>query len=345
MAARLFSLTTFNLYNLNEPEKPLYQNTQPWTQAEYDLKIAFTARMLREMQADVFAFQELWHADSLTKAFTAAGLIDSYDLLVPPGHAGGRIVCAAAVRKGIKEGDHEWIEKFPQNFHLASGGDDAQTPDIRVELDSFSRPVLHFTVKPVEDAPPIHLYVCHLKSKGPTQIFREPWYDADVYQKHSIAIGSALSTIRRTAEATALRMIVTEQMKETAIPVIILGDVNDGDLSNTVNILTGQPRYLMGLSMGGSDTAFYTAQTLQQYRSTRDVYYTHIFQNVRESLDQILVSQEFYDNSRHRIWAFKGLEIANDHLNSEDHRALGTNDHGIIRARFQYDPEKTVTVA
>ena len=31
MAARLFSLTTFNLYNLNEPEKPLYQNTQPWT--------------------------------------------------------------------------------------------------------------------------------------------------------------------------------------------------------------------------------------------------------------------------------------------------------------------------
>ncbi|MPZ40647.1 MAG: endonuclease/exonuclease/phosphatase family protein, partial [Rhizobiales bacterium] len=200
--------------------------------------------------------------------------------------------------------------------------------------------VLHFQVKPREDQDAIHIYVCHFKSKAPTQIFRESWYSAEIYSKHSEGIGSALSTIRRTAEAIALRMILTEQMKGTSTPVVVLGDVNDADHSNTLNILTGQPNYLMGFSTGGSDVDLYTAQTLQEYRSTRDVYYTHIFNNIRESLDQILVSQEFYDNSRKRIWAFEGLEVNNDHLNFEDHKERGTNDHGVVRARFKFDPAR-----
>jgi hypothetical protein len=68
------------------------------------------------------------------------------------------------------------------------------------------------------------------------------------------------------------------------------------------------------------------------------VYYTHIHNKTRESLDHILVSQEFYDNSRHRIWAFKGMDITNDHLNNDDHKANGTSDHGIVRAVFEYRP-------
>ena len=35
---------------------------------------------------------------------------------------------------------------------------------------------------------------------------------------------------------------------------------------------------------------------------------------------------------------FDGLVINNDHLNFEDHKGLGTNDHGIIRASFKYKP-------
>ncbi|PYB73355.1 MULTISPECIES: endonuclease/exonuclease/phosphatase family protein [Rhizobium] len=338
MTKQTFSLTTFNLYNLNEPELPLYEKTTPWTVEEYALKQTFTARLLREMAADLFAFQELWHGQSLQNAFAAAGMNDDYDLIVPDDHTGKRIVCAAAARKGLVVGTPVWIESFPETFKLSSRGEDSQTPQIAVSVDRFSRPVLHLTIKPLSNGPEIHVYVCHFKSKGPTKIYREPWYEKDSHAKHAESIGSALSTIRRTAEATALKMIVTDKIKETDIPAIIVGDVNDGDLSNTVNILTGQPRYLMGLSLGGGDADLYTAQTLQQYRSTRDVYYTHIHQNIRESLDQILVSQEFYDNSRKRIWAFDGMDIANDHLNSENHRADGSNDHGIVRARFRYDP-------
>jgi hypothetical protein len=59
-----------------------------------------------------------------------------------------------------------------------------------------------------------------------------------------------------------------------------------------------------------------------------------------ESLDHILVSEEFYDNSRKRVWMFDGMTVNNDHLNFDNHKETGTNDHGIICATFKYKPIK-----
>ncbi len=53
------------------------------------------------------------------------------------------------------------------------------------------------------------------------------------------------------------------------------------------------------------------------------MYYAHVFNNSRESLDHILVSQEFYDNSKKRLWAFKGMELTNDHVNTPPAKAGG----------------------
>jgi predicted extracellular nuclease len=346
MNLRQLSIGSFNLYNLNEPGLPIYTDRDGWTQAEYDLKIHWAARQLRMLEADVFGFQELWHAASVARALDAAGLTADYDLLAPPEANGRRITCGAIVRKGLLTGVPEWIVAFPPGFVLQSSGDDPQTPQIAVNIAGFSRPVLHFTMRPREAGPDVHVYVCHFKSKGSTKVFTEAWFKADrpLYTKHATGLGSALSTIRRTAEAAALRFLLSEQMKDNDTPVIVLGDINDGQHSNTANILTEQPRYLVGESKGGGDTALYTAQTLQEYRDTRDVYYTHVHQDIRESLDHILVSQEFYDNSKKRIWIFDGLSINNDHLNFEDHKADGSTDHGVIRATFKYSPAKALTV-
>ena len=50
----------------------------------------------------------------------------------------------------------------------------------------------------------------HFKSKLPTRSTSEPWFDeTDLYKPHVTALGAALSTIRRTAEATALRVLLT----------------------------------------------------------------------------------------------------------------------------------------
>jgi predicted extracellular nuclease len=212
-----------------------------------------------------------------------------------------------------------------------------------VQIPGFSRPVLHFQVALRDEPPLIEVFVAHLKSKLPTQINGEPWYDADpeTYRDHRNALGGAISTIRRTAEATALRVLLTEVMKGNETPVLVLGDLNDGQHSNTINILTEQPSYLVGESLGGADIGLYTAQTLQEYRDTRDVYYTHVHQDLRESLDHVLVSEQFYDHSRRRRWLFDGLSISNDHLNDEDHRATGTGDHGVVKVAFRWKPHAT----
>ncbi|WP_372659661.1 endonuclease/exonuclease/phosphatase family protein [Hydrogenophaga sp.] len=342
MNLRTLTIASCNLYNLNLPGLRMYTDSNGWTEAEYQRKIRWTAQQLLALDADLIGLQELWHEDALAAVLVAAGLESEYDTVLPPNTRGQRIVCAALVRKGLLVGQPDWISDFPPNFLLSSAGDDPQSPQIGVNISGFSRPVLHLNIQPRSPGPQVQVFVCHFKSKGPTKVYREAWYRANtaIYSKHATSLGSALSTIRRTAEAAALRFWLTEQLKANDTPAIVLGDLNDGQHSNTTNILTEQPQYLMGESMGGGDVALYTAQTLQQFRDTRDVYYTHVHQNVRESLDHILVSQEFYDHSKKRIWLFDGLQLNNDHLNTEDHKADGSTDHGVIRASFKYKPYK-----
>ncbi|WJY21884.1 endonuclease/exonuclease/phosphatase family protein [Fontisubflavum oceani] len=341
MTARDISFASFNLLNLQTPGEAIYGDRDGWPQEVYDRKIEFTGDMLARLSADVVGIQELWAPEALKDAIEAAGLADDFVALTPPGHPGNRIVCAAVVRSDMVVGDPEWITDFPEEMVLKSSGDDPQQSDISVNLDSFSRPVMHLRVKPHDDTPAIEVFVCHFKSRRPHQVWRErDWYDRDVHGDHSTALGYALSTIRRTAEATALRVLITKIAKDSDTPVVVLGDMNDGKASNTLNILSEQPSYLSPLSRGGGGNALYTAQTIQEYRSTRDVYYTHVFKKQRESLDHILFSEQFYDNSKKRLWAFDEMVVENDHLNRDDHKESGTNDHGVVQVNFKWKPER-----
>ncbi|MFY0635300.1 MAG: endonuclease/exonuclease/phosphatase family protein [Vannielia sp.] len=339
MARRDISFSSMNLLNLQLPGEAIYGDTDGWDAGVYARKIVWSGRTLQRIAADVVGFQELWAPAALDQLLSAAGLAGTHTALTPPGHNGRSIVCAAAVRSDILTGTPEWITDFPPEMVLRSGGDDPQQSDISVQLTSFSRPVLHFQVRPTDDTPAIHVFICHFKSRRPTQVWRERgWYDRDVHGPHSTALGYAISTIRRTAEAAALRVLVTRLTKGTATPAVLIGDMNDGKESNTLNILSEQPTYLSPLSTGGGDNALYTAQTLQEYRSVRDVYYTHVYKGQRESLDHILFSEQFYDNSKRRLWAFDEMTVENDHLNFDDHKTSGTTDHGVLRTAFKWKP-------
>ncbi len=345
MAARDISFASFNLYNLQLPGRPVYGDRDGWEPAVFDRKVAFAGRVLSRVAADVVGFQELWASPALEAVLAESGLAQTHRAIVPPDHPGDRIVCAAAIRADMIVGEPEWITEFPPEAVLKSGGDDPQQQRIAVNLSTFSRPVLHVRVRPTARTPVIDVFVCHFKSRRPAQIWRErSWYQRDVHGPHAPALGYALSTIRRTAEAAALRVLITRTTKgNRKSPVVVIGDMNDGKASNTLNILTEQPRFLTTLSSGGGDNALYTVQTLQEYRSERDVYYTHVYQDQQESLDHILVSEEFYDNSKVRLWAFDGMTVENDHLNFDDHKESGTTDHGVIRACFKWKPARGAT--
>jgi hypothetical protein len=61
-------------------------------------------------------------------------------------------------------------------------------------------------------------------------------------------------------------------------------------------------------------------------------------EDLRESLDHVLVSEQVYDNSRNRRWSFDGLVTNNDHLTFDNHKGVGTGDHGVVMVSFKHDP-------
>jgi predicted extracellular nuclease len=333
---------TFNLHNLQLPGQPMYHGNT-YDNKTYNSKIAWTASMLGRLDADVIGFQELWHPDALRDAFKAAGLDQTYTIvskLFP-----GKIGAALAVRSTHKVLAKKWITQFPKELILKKRKPAPGEPDyeISVAADHFSRAVLRVKVRPKQGSkkpPDIVFYVAHLKSKLAMRLDKQEAKKPSV-KKHSTAIGSALSTIRRAAEAAALRVMLTKEMKGTNTPVVVIGDLNDAELSVTTSIISADPSYrLYAASRAGqtSDIGLYAVASLQEYRSLRHVYYTHVHKGRRESLDHILVSEQFYDYSRKRRWSFKEMRILNDHLDEEGDKAL--SDHGVMCATFVFHPAK-----
>jgi predicted extracellular nuclease len=346
MATRDISFATFNLYNLNLPGQAIYSNTDGWSDDEFKVKIGWIADRLKLLDADVIGFQECWDAEALRRCFERAELLDQYDIVARTLDPAG-IQVALAARKGLLVGTPQWIEAFPENarFEGLKEARDARE-QVSVTISKFSRPPLRVVIQPKgknPKPPAITIYVAHLKSKGPSNLsFKAP--KPPVLEAHPSIAQSVVSHVRRIVEAGALRAILDTQMKGNSDPFVLIGDLNDGTLAISTELLTGQPGYrFFEKSRAGSksDAGLYTVEKLQQLRSFRHVYYTHIYQQGMESLDHILVSDAFYDHSIARKWSFREMVVYNDHLAVEDPKErteLGFNDHGLVRAQFDWNP-------
>ncbi|MCG8404139.1 MAG: endonuclease/exonuclease/phosphatase family protein [Phycisphaerales bacterium] len=333
------SFATFNLFNLQLPGKAMYEGKKPYSKAQYKRKIGWTADVLSRLQPDVIGFQELWSPQCLKDAFQQAGLLANYSLVASSNKNG--ISNALAIRKPATIVKSQWISSFPSELVLKKARGKSGEPDYQmaVNIKRFSRPVLRATIRPAGDntLPNIVTCIAHLKSKLPIRL------DANLpaaAKRHRDAIGGALATIRRTSEAAALRVILDKITRGTSTPAVVMGDLNDAQLSVTTSLITSQPTlHLVSSSRAGhrSDRGLYSAAVLQELRSLRDVYYTHIHKGLRESLDHILVSEQFYDYSDNRVWSFNEMRIINDHLDDENPEA---SDHGVVLAVFDHNPVK-----
>jgi len=355
---RDLSFATFNLFNLQVPGKLTYANRPLFADNHdgrnaYHQKVTWTARQIRRLDAEVIAFQELWAQQALIDVFEEARLRDDYDIAMRDAPGRGRPQVALAVRKD-RHGESqlldgwEWIDTFPDNFNFDRLRErDGAEEEITVTINNFSRPVLHATIQPEGRSPKppkVSIYVTHLKSKRPARLsFAAP--KAAALEHYAKITRSAVAHIRRVMEAAAMRAMLDAVMKseddDAISPVVVLGDLNDDTMSVTNELLSDQPSYRMvEKSRAGrsSDKGLYSAERLQQYRSARHTAYTHIYRHKRESLDHILVSEEFYDHSRKRRWSFRELEVYNDHLNRETFDEQGASDHGQVKAYFDWNP-------
>jgi endonuclease/exonuclease/phosphatase family metal-dependent hydrolase len=348
MNQRDISFASFNLYNLQVPGRPMY-NGKTYSDDEYRQKIAWTASRLNTLDADVIAFQELWSPQALDDAFVAAGLRDRYELAYIRDSGWYNVAVAAAVRAPwVLQGQQNHKQVPPElalvKHELESESDTAEDEDddVAVTIDVFSRTILELTIGHggVSGVPPITVYCCHLKSKLATSFRSIDYRINPLIDGFEAPLGSALSTIRRTAEAAGLRILLDKRMTGNHDPVVLLGDCNDGTLSNTLQILTRQPSYRLSIkSRAGrkSEKGLYTAALLDQLRSFRDLNFSHAHQDVPEIIDHVLVSDAFYDASIHRRWSFRDMRILTDHINP--HVSGGeASDHGLVCAVFDWNP-------
>lgn len=341
MAQETLTLSTFNVLNLQDVGKPMYAASDAPSQEVVDAKITWIATVIRMLSADVIGFQEVWSADLLERCFEEAGLSEQYDLAARDALGRGRPQVALAARKGWMQ-SFDWTADFPADFGVdevkeTRGAEERVTVSIR----KFSRPVLRAVIRPdVGAGEDIAVFVAHLKSKAPTQLSGSTSFKE--------ITSAAVSHIRRVMEAGALRAVLDAEMAATdddaTSPTIVMGDLNDGSLSVSTELLSSSPSYKLFFSDrsgGKSDKGLYSVETLQQYRSQMDAYYTYIYKNKFESLDHILVSEEFYDHSRKRQWSFKETRVFNDHLvydKRDGDKSLVKADHGVVRAVFVRDP-------
>ncbi len=160
--------------------------------------------------------------------------------------------------------------------------------------------------------------------------------------KASTADLIALSFSFRTAEATALRCVLLDKLRGNDHPLVVLGDTNDIGTAVTSEIIAGAPpwrnlRYRQKLRIW--DVLLYNVKDIQARQSYRDAYYTHIHNGHYESLDHILVSQEFVHQNPKRLGQVEYVSVLNDHLIdetlSDEKLPVWQSDHGQVMATIR----------
>jgi predicted extracellular nuclease len=361
------SFASFNLHNLQLPGLPMYPQSKPYSEEEFAAKRDWAAGMLHRLDADVIAFQEVWSREALQAVFEHAGLAATHALAFITEGAWDGVAVACAVRAPWEILGTVRHKAFPPAMRLVKrkqsmaqirsappAADREVDPEadpefvpshedegVRVEIDEFARSPLQVTVAHSRarrpEVPPVEVFCAHLKSKLATPL-DDPEYRDPRVRPHRAALGTALSTIRRVSEATALRIILDVTMRENDRPTVVLGDLNDGQFSDVLAVLSGQPSFrVVAASRAArrSDEGLYTGVQLQQLRSLGDVYYSHEYRNVREVIDHVLVSEQFYDWSDRRLWTFQEMRFFNDHVPVDDRTR---SDHGQVRAEFAWAP-------
>ncbi|MFC3683233.1 endonuclease/exonuclease/phosphatase family protein [Hydrogenophaga luteola] len=319
------TVASANVLNLAQPGRHFYEGQDPYSQNEFERKVEWLGERFRVLNADVLAVQEVWDEVALRSAIARSGLQYS-TVAVPgaengPGQHGAQGTPRVGLVTRLKLESLQSIADFPAAavVHVPGIG-----PHTR-----FERPPLLATLR-MKHGQEVAVITAHLKSKRPKYLQDASGKTLEDTEDPSVqALGSLRSLLMRAGEALALRLKVVELLHRTRLPLIVMGDFNDGPHSVTTQLIaaTSQVAY----DKGARDNALFNAWDVQGDAALRrDVAYSHIHQGYPEVLDQVLVSEEFVATSRAAIGDVRRVEVFNDHLH--EGRDRSRSDHGFVRA-------------
>lgn len=308
-------LATFNVLNLARPGLRFYDGIEPYTEEQYDAKVAWLARQFDRLDADVIALQEVFSQEAVREVMARSERYrDARHIGFEP-EPGKLTPSVALVTRLPLAGEPAKHLELPRGLAVP-------LLDLKDAMTRFTRPVLQV---PVQLAPGVALtiFVVHLKSKRPD-------YRTDDNETDPASVGAAVlrSMVRRGAEALGLRYLLTDFAAGRRLPMMVMGDFNDvADAVPTQMVLGG------GRGPNGHDERMFECYRLQSRRDPlRDVGYTHVHDGNFETIDHVLVSEEFNPASPHALGEVLDVAYLNDHV---IFRAPDTSDHGAVLVRVR----------
>lgn len=308
---------TFNVCNLALPGMKYYEDQIPYSADEYDAKIGWIAQQLDRMDADVIGLQEIFSQQALTDVLAKTQKYrNAQQLGFDPDPSADHLTPSVALisRLPVLAGATVFRE-LPHRLSIT-------LPGVAHPVTHFTRPILHAQIQaPTGFA--IDVFVCHLKSKLPD-------YRNDLEDELPDQTGIAMlrSLIRRGTDALGLRHLLSDIKQVQRKPIVVMGDFNDVADAIPTQMVMGLGKY----PLNGVDDRLFESYRIQSRRDVlRDVGYTHIHDNSYETIDHILVSEEFNPGSPGALGEVIEVMYLNDHMTF---RQAYASDHGQVLARI-----------
>ncbi|MDP3844262.1 MAG: endonuclease/exonuclease/phosphatase family protein [Oxalobacteraceae bacterium] len=309
---------TFNVCNLALPGAVCYDNLAPATAAEFEAKTDWIAQQIDRLDADVIGFQEIFsqaalqHAVAKSRRYAHAQQV-GFDPVLRAGEISPSV---ALVSRLPLVGEVKTYSALPRQLSVALPG--------AGEISTcFTRPILHVQVALSRELV-VNVFVAHLKSQRPDCPTGED--ENDPYQP---GLGCLRSLIRRGTEALGLRYLLSDLVGADRVPLVVMGDFNDvaGAISSRIVMGTGR------VGKSGFDDSLFDSYRIQSHCDPlRNVGYSIIHHGQFETIDHILVSEEFNPASRYAVGEVLEVTYLNDHLQLRQPEA---SDHGQVLMRVK----------
>jgi len=303
---------TFNTFNLAPPGVKLYDNLAPSTPEQYEEKLAWTARQIDLLDADVIGFQEIFSQAALREALArTVKYRDAAHIGFDPDPAAPRLTPSVALvtRLPLAASPSQLVD-FPDGINMPVGSRDAER---------FTRAPLHVALQVTPDLV-VDVVVVHLKSRRPDYRNGDSGDDPQLY-----ALACLRSLVRRGTEAAALRVLLAGMARAMQRPRIVMGDFNDVADAVTTGIVMG-----VGAPLG--ERLFDACQLQRRFDCQRDVAFSCVHDGRYSTIDHVLVSEEFHRDLPNAIGEVLEVISLNDHLLLG---LPGASDHGQVIARLR----------
>ncbi|RJX30256.1 MAG: endonuclease/exonuclease/phosphatase family protein [Oxalobacter sp.] len=309
---------SFNVCNLALPGVKYYEKMEPYTRAEYDAKTTWIARQLDLMDADVVGFQEIFSQAALKEVLAKTRLYrQAHHAGFDPDTKVERITPSVALVSRLPiTGNPVVYNDLPSDLHFPLPGNGRM-------VTHFTRPVLHTRLMLPGDRM-MHTFVVHLKSKRPDYLQGE---HEDNYRH--LGIATLRSLVRRGTESLGLRLLLGKILEGNRDPAVVMGDFNDVITATTTRIVMGAGQH----GREGFDERLFDSAAIARRQAVQgSVNYTDIHEGRFQTIDHVLVSEEFNPDSRYAIGAVEEVHYFNDHITLEMPEA---SDHGQVMARIK----------